>query len=80
LNPQPLDSEATTIKTTPANGFIRIDSYTELKSNLKQLISEPLEYFSSMKAKKELGRIIEIANQETDLEKKAEKFLSLIRV
>jgi len=32
-----------------------------------------------MKTKKELGKIIEIANREKEYEKKAEKFLSLIR-
>jgi hypothetical protein len=36
-------------------------------------------FFSSMKSRKELGRIIEIANREPDFESKAEKFLSLIR-
>jgi hypothetical protein len=36
-------------------------------------------FFSSMKSKKELGKIIEIANREPNFEKKAEKFLSLIR-
>ncbi|MDI6687973.1 MAG: hypothetical protein QME06_07125 [Desulfobacterales bacterium] len=56
-----------------------MDSYEELKQNLETLLSEKREFFSSMKSKKELGEIIEIANREPSYEKKAEKFLSLIR-
>ena len=67
------------MKQTPANGFIRMDSYKELKRNLDNLLSEGREFFSSMKSKKELGEIIEIANREPNFEKKAEKFLSLIK-
>jgi len=40
---------------------------------------EEREFFSSMQTKTELGRIIEIANRESSYEKKAEKFLTLIR-
>ncbi len=56
-----------------------MDSYKELKRNLDNLLSEGREFFSSMKSKKELGEIIEIANREPNFEKKAEKFLSLIK-
>ena len=56
-----------------------MDSYDELCQNLENLLSEKREFFSSMKSKRELGKIIEIANREPDFEKKAEKFLSLIR-
>jgi len=42
-------------------------------------LSEKRGFFSSMKSKKELGRIIEIANREANFEAKAEKFLMLIR-
>ena len=38
-----------------------------------------MEFFSSMKSKKELGQIIEIANKESTYELKAERFLKLIR-
>jgi hypothetical protein len=79
VNPVPLDNNGDNIKSTPARGFIRMDSYTELETNLKRLFSEELEFFSSMKSKKELGQIIEIANREPTFEKKAEKFLSLIK-
>jgi len=79
INPKPLDDNGENIKNTPSLGFIRIDSYSELESNLQFFTSNKQEFFSSMKSKKELGTIIEIANREKELEKKAEKFLSLIR-
>ncbi len=47
---------------------------------LDKLLIEKQEFFSTMKTKNELGKMIEIANQEKDLEAKAEKFLELIRV
>lgn len=79
INPNPLDDKNATFKQTPGNGFIKMDSYSELKKNLKILLSETRSFFSGMKSKTELGKIIEIANRETDFQKKAEKFLSLIR-
>lgn len=79
VNPSPLDNNSESLKRTPGNGFIRIDSYDELKQNLDNLLSKRREFFSSMKPKKELGRIIEIANQEESFEAKAEKLLMLIR-
>lgn len=78
-NPNPLDNGDNNIKNTSGYGFIRIDSNSELLKNLEQLFSESRIFFSSMKTKRELGKIIEIANQEIDLVGKAEKFLSLIR-
>jgi len=56
-----------------------MDSYDELKQELDNLLLEKREFFSSMKSKKELGVIIEIANREIDFEAKAEKLLELIR-
>ena len=79
VNPKPLDNNESNLKQTPANGFIRMDSYNELERNLDNLLSEGREFFSSMKSKKELGKIIEIANREPNFEKKAGKFLSLIK-
>jgi len=79
VNPKPLDNDGQNIKRTKRDGFIRMDSYLELEKSLEEINSETTEYFSSMKSKKELGKIIEIANKESDIEKKAEKFLSLIR-
>ncbi len=79
VNPKPLDNNGENIKRSQDKGFIRMDSYEELKQNLETLLSEKREFFSSMKSKKELGRIIEIANRESSYEQKAEKFLSLLR-
>jgi len=79
VNSVPLDDNGENIKRTTKDGFIRMDSYLELENTLEKLITETIEFFSSMKSKKELGKIIEIASRESDIEKKAEKFLSLIR-
>jgi hypothetical protein len=79
VNPKPLDNNGDNLKQTPDSGFIRMDSYDKLRQSLNSLLSEKYEFFSSMKSRKELGRIIEIANREPDFESKAEKFLSLIR-
>lgn len=79
VNPNPLDNNDDNLKQTSDNGFIRMDSYGELMENLEYLLSEKREFFSSMKSKKELGKIIEIANREPEFESRAEKFLSLIR-
>ena len=56
-----------------------MDSHDELELNLVDLLSRRQEFFSSMKSHKELGKIVEIANREPDFERKAEKFLELIR-
>ncbi len=79
VNPNPLDNNGDNLKQTPYSGFIRMDSYNELSQSLNGLLSEKGEFFSGMKSKKELGKIIKIANRESDFESKAEKFLSLIR-
>lgn len=79
VNPTPLDNDRENIKSTERRGFIRIDNWIELEDNLKDLITEPKEFFSCMKSKKDLGKLIEIANKESDLIKKAERFLTLIR-
>ncbi len=78
LNPKPRD-ETETLKNTKDFGFIRMDSYDELIEYLNELSKEEKQFFSGMKTKKELGRIIEIANEEAGYEKKAEKFLSLLK-
>lgn len=78
-NPKPLDNDVNDIKNTDSRGFIRMDTYSELIKNFEILFAESRMFFSSMKTKKELGKIIEIANQEIDVISKAEKFLSLIR-
>jgi len=81
VNPQPLDdpTHKNNIKSTPKRGFLRFDSYEELRQELINLLSEEREFFSGMKTKKELGKIIEIANHEPTYERKAEVFLKLLR-
>lgn len=80
VNPNPLDKPSqNNIKSTPEKGFLRIDKINELCDNLRYIIKENKEFFSSMLPKKELGKIIEIANREPTHEKKAEKFLKLLR-
>jgi len=78
VNPNPLDNKES-IKSTPKKGFLRFDSIQELYSALEDIINQKMEFFSSMKNKLELGKIIEIANSEKDYEKKAEKFLKLLK-
>jgi len=88
VNPKPLDSPLTlrlvgsgeeSIKATEGLGFYRLDTYGELLGKLEELFGEEREFFSSMRTKDELGKFIEIANREATYEKKAEKFLTLIR-
>jgi len=78
INPDPRDGVAT-IKNTDGNGFIRMDTNQELTNHFDNLLNQDLAYFSSMKPKRELGNIILISSKEPTLEKKAEKFLELIR-
>ena len=81
VNPKPLkkDDKKSNIKSTPGCGFVRIDNYDELKNIIRNLIGEEREFFSGMITKKKLGKIIEISNGEWTPEKKAEKFLEMIR-
>jgi hypothetical protein len=79
VNPKPLDSDGESIKKTEKQGFYRFDSFDELKKSFENLLSEERNFFSSMKSKKELGKIIKIANREETYEKKAEVFLKLIK-
>ncbi|MBI5043237.1 MAG: hypothetical protein HZC10_05290 [Nitrospirae bacterium] len=79
VNPQPLDDNGENIKKTEKQGFYRFDSLEEQRKAFNILLSEERNFFSSMKSKKELGHIIEIANREETYEKKAEVFLKLIK-
>lgn len=79
VNPKPLDNDGENIKKTEKQGFYRFDSFDELKKSFANLLSEERNFFSSMKSKKELGKIIEIANREEKYEKKAEVFLKLLK-
>ncbi|MCK9217896.1 MAG: hypothetical protein M0P77_08285 [Firmicutes bacterium] len=76
LNPHPINSEH--IRNTPNQGFITIDDAALLKNLIRKLLTNELNYFSSMISKQKLGQIIVIANKEVKNEKKAERFLQLI--
>jgi len=77
LNPNPTDSDY--IKNTPKLGFQTISDKEQLLNNCKELLTNDMNYFSSMISKSKLGEIIRIASQETTDIAKAEKFLTLIR-
>jgi len=79
LNPNPLDNNGENIKSTRGRGFYRFDSFSEFKNHVFELLNEEREFFAGMRTKRELGKIIESANKEGSYEKKAEKFLALIR-
>ncbi len=79
VNPEPLDDNGENIKKTENLGFYRFDDFSEIKEYFEVLLSEERNFFSSMKSRRELGRIIEIASRAKTYEKKAEIFLSLIK-
>lgn len=78
VNPKPLDNDDS-IKKTEKCGFYRFDDFEELHESVLKILSEEMNFFSSMKSNRELGQIIEIANREKTYEEKAQKFLKLIR-
>lgn len=78
LNPFPLN-HGNTRKTTPNGGFIRFDNTAELKCHLNQLFSHDLNFFSGMEDIKDLGKYVEIANNEKTYENKGLKFLNLLK-
>jgi predicted house-cleaning noncanonical NTP pyrophosphatase (MazG superfamily) len=87
VNPNPFDTTnqlsrgdiGANIKSTDRLGFYRFDTYDELTDKIVQLLQEESEFFSSMKIREDLGKIIEIADRELSYEKKAQKFIELIR-
>ena len=78
INSNPLDYRDS-IKNTIEGGFVRMDTYLELKNHLGNLFSNQTEFFSSMIGKSDLGKIVESASQGSSYDQKAEIFLSLIR-
>lgn len=77
LNPKPTNSDY--VKNTPKLGFQTILDDDQLFNNCKELVTNDMNYFSSMISKLKLGEIIKIASQENTDIAKAEKFLTLIR-
>ena len=79
LNPDPFDNGTSFIRSTPQNGFITFNSYPALIDNFRNILEEKRLFFSSMKTKQNLGKIIEEASKIQLVEGKAEKFLSLLK-
>ncbi len=77
LNPTPTNTDH--VRTSPNNGFQTIESLESLSKLIRELLSQEMNYFSSMVSKPKLGEIIRIANQEITDVAKAEKFLQMIR-
>lgn len=77
LNPRPTKSDY--VKNTPKLGFQTILTREQLFNNCKELVTNDMNYFSSMISKLKLGEVIRIASQENTEIAKAEKFLTLIR-
>lgn len=78
LNPFPLN-HGNTRKCTPKRGYYRFDSALELKKHLNQLFNQDLNFFSGMESPENLGKLIEIADNENTYEDKGLKFLNLLK-
>ena len=78
LNPNP--SKDNFIKESKAKGFITPKNYYELEQILDNLLTFDFYYFSAMKSKNELGRLISLVAQEKSEIERAEKFLQLIKI
>ncbi|KAF0153240.1 MAG: hypothetical protein FD143_317 [Ignavibacteria bacterium] len=76
LNPNPTKSDY--VKNTSKLGFQTMLDREQLLNNCKELVTNDMNYFSSMISKLKLGGIIRIASQETTDIARAEKFLTLI--
>ena len=78
INPIPLDDQDT-LETTNLKGFMRFDTYESFQRSVVELLSMPMNFFSGMKSKEELGRLIESANDASTYQQKAERFLKLLQ-
>lgn len=77
LNPTPTDSDF--VKETPKYGFQTLTTPDKIFELCKELVSNDMNYFSSMISKTDLGKLIRVASEEPTDIGKAEKFLNLIR-
>lgn len=78
VNPSPVDN-GNSIKNTDNNGFYKLDNYDELKEKTLEILKDEKEFFTIMKTRKEIGRLIEVANREQSYESKAQKFLEMLK-
>ncbi len=79
INPKPLDSDKPYIKQSIKKGFESFEKHLLFQNFIMNTIDTKHEYFSSMKNKEDLGKIIEIANREKTYIEKAEKFLRILK-
>lgn len=77
LNPNPIE-EGKYIFSSPNKAFITIDEEEKLDEICSNLVNNDLHYFSSMKSKTQLGKIILEASKEKTNILRAEKFLQLL--
>lgn len=77
LNPYPLN-HGNTRKSSYDGGYVRFDDISELKDSVEELFVNDLNFFSGMKSPEQLGKIIEIADNELAYQEKGMKFLKLI--
>jgi len=66
------------IEDSPQKGFQTISDITKLKTFISNILVKEFNFFSSMKEKEELGRIISISSKEPDHKLIADKFLKLL--
>ena len=68
------------IRSTPEKGFETFDSPQMIETYVNQVLNVNMNYFSSMMSNKDLGRIISIANKETNDEQKGQRFIELLNL
>ena len=77
ITPKPLNNNKT-LKKTPNKGFIRFDDISEFKEAIDKLLYKDLNFFSGMTTPDNLGKIIELSDEEKTYEDKGIKFLKLL--
>jgi hypothetical protein len=77
LNPKPTETSFST--SSPKGGFQTALNSNQVLDYCKELVTNDMNYFSSMLSKAKLGELITIASRENNDIAKAEKFLTLIR-
>lgn len=78
INPKPSQTQDY-IETTRHGGFQTITNFNIFQQVILELLDLKLNFFSGMESACNIGKMIEIANRESNYEKKAEVFLSLLR-
>lgn len=79
VNPNPRDDDVGSLMDTNKAGFLKFDTFNQIRRATIGLLDEKGRFFSSMKSNKELGKIIELSNKGVTYEEKGELFLKLLR-